>query len=66
MKRNFIRNIFAAALVFAVTACHDLDLNPLSSVASGNWYRDLQQIEMALNALDSAKFWRPDGDNQTD
>ena len=56
MKRNFIRNIFAAALVFAVTACHDLDLNPLSSAASGNWYRDLQQIEMALNTLDSAKF----------
>ena len=63
MKRNFIRNILAVALVFIATACHDLDMNPLSSAATGNWYRDLQQIEMALNALDSAKYWRPEGDN---
>ena len=38
-----------------MTACADLDLNPLSEGSSENWYHDETEIEMALNDL-----WRPD------
>ena len=38
-----------------ITACADLDLNPLANGSSENWYHDATEIEMALNDL-----WRPD------
>ena len=38
-----------------MTACANLDLNPLSEGSSENWYHDETEIEMALNDL-----WRPD------
>ena len=38
-----------------LSACADLDLNPLAQGSSENWYRDETEIEMALNDL-----WRPD------
>ena len=38
-----------------LTACADLDLNPLANGSSENWYHDETEIEMALNDL-----WRPD------
>ena len=44
-----------AIMVLGVTACADLDLNPLSEGSSENWYHDETEIEMALNDL-----WRPD------
>ena len=39
----------------SMTACANLDLNPLSEGSSENWYHDETEIEMALNDL-----WRPD------
>lgn len=39
----------------SMTACADLDLNPLSEGSSENWYHDATEIEMSLNDL-----WRPD------
>lgn len=47
--------ILAGALAFGLTACADLDLNPLSEGSSENWYHDETEIEMSLNDL-----WRPD------
>ena len=38
-----------------MTACADLDLNPLSEGSSENWYHDETEIEMAIN-----DWWRPD------
>ena len=42
-------------MAVGLTACADLDLNPLSEGSSENWYHDATEIEMALNDL-----WRPD------
>lgn len=47
--------IFTGAIVLSLSACADLDLNPLSEGSSENWYHDETEIEMALNDL-----WRPD------
>lgn len=41
--------------VSILTACVDLDLNPLSEGSSGNWYSSQQEIEMSVN-----DFYRTD------
>lgn len=53
-------NIISKYLLFSIatlgiSACADLDLNPLSEGSSENWYHDESEIEMSLNDL-----WRPD------
>jgi len=48
------------------TACADLDLNPLSKAASGNWYSDKEQIELTVNSLYNINFWRTDMEQWTD
>ena len=52
---NIIKYLCIGIMALGMTACADLDLNPLSEGASENWYRDETEIEMALNDL-----WRPD------
>ncbi|MGM9759353.1 MAG: RagB/SusD family nutrient uptake outer membrane protein [Parabacteroides sp.] len=47
--------LFAGVMALSLTACADLDLNPLSEGSSENWYHDETEIEMSLNDL-----WRPD------
>ncbi|WP_278961224.1 RagB/SusD family nutrient uptake outer membrane protein [Parabacteroides johnsonii] len=47
--------ILAGMVALGMTACANLDLNPLSEGSSENWYHDETEIEMALNDL-----WRPD------
>lgn len=47
--------IFTGAIALSLSACADLDLNPLSEGSSENWYHNETEIEMALNDL-----WRPD------
>lgn len=47
--------LFTGIVAASMTACADLDLNPLSEGASENWYKDQTEIEMSLNDL-----WRPD------
>jgi hypothetical protein len=42
-------------LITLTYSCANLDLNPLSSGSSENWYQDESEIEMSLNDL-----WRPD------
>ncbi len=47
--------LFTGIIVLGMTACADLNLNPLSEGASENWYHNETEIEMSLNDL-----WRPD------
>lgn len=42
---------------FLFTACHDLDLQPLSQASSETWFTDGPQVEMALNTLYLHQFW---------
>ena len=48
------KKILVMTMAVGLTACADLDLNPLSEGSSENWYHDATEIEMALNDL-----WRP-------
>ena len=61
MKFNKIHILSSVALMFSLSACHDLDLNPLSSASSGNWNSTEEQVEMAVNDLYRVGFWRIDG-----
>ena len=47
--------LLSGIVAFGMTACADLDLNPLSEGSSENWYHNETEIEMSLNDL-----WRPD------
>ena len=58
MKFNKIHILSSVALMFSLSACHDLDLNPLSSASSGNWNSTEEQVEMAVNDLYRVGFWR--------
>ena len=45
MKRNnIIVYLFSGVTLFS--ACHDLDLNPLSNGSTENWYSNETEIEM--------------------
>ena len=47
MKRNnIIVYLFSGVTLFS--ACHDLDLNPLSNGSTENWYSNETEIEMAV------------------
>lgn len=54
MKKNYI-HISCIMILLMMVSCANLDLNPLSSGSSENWYNDESEIEMSLNDL-----WRPD------
>ena len=62
-KINLI--LFIGCLI-CLTACHDLDLNPLSSASTGNWYSSEKEIEMAVNDLYRAVFWPEDEEGNSD
>ncbi len=53
MKKILLMTCISSML--ALSACVDLDLNPLSEGSSGNWYSSQQEIEMSLN-----DFYRTD------
>ena len=53
-KILLITSIF---LVFILSGCVDLDLNPLSEGSSGNWYSSQQEIEMSLNDFYRTSFF---------
>ena len=48
------------------TACSDLDLNPLSEGASGNWYSNVTEVEMSVNDLFQHNFWYTDAEAWSD
>ena len=64
MKYAIISLLFVS--LFAATACTDLDLNPLSSGSSANWYENETEITMALNDCYREVFWFKDDDFYTD
>lgn len=57
--------IFFLAVIF-ITACTDLDLNPLSEGSSQNWYSNQIEVEMAVNDLFRSVFWNEVSDEHTD
>ncbi|HAZ04274.1 MAG: hypothetical protein A2W90_23025 [Bacteroidetes bacterium GWF2_42_66] len=40
-----------------LSACNDLDLQPLSEASTETWYTDRTQVEMSLNTLYLHQFW---------
>ncbi len=48
--------------VLSLTACQDLDLNPLSEGSTATWYSDENQINMSLNDIYREVFWPMDED----
>lgn len=66
MKKYIIYIFCLLSGSFAMTSCHDLDLNPLSNGSTENWYSTATEIQMAVNQLYTSPYWRPEGDNQTD
>lgn len=58
MKVKRILPIAAAALV--VASCINLDLAPLDKPATGNWYKDKEQVIMSLNTIQLVQFWLSD------
>lgn len=58
------------ALAMSVFSCNTLDLNPLSESATGNFYSNQTELEMAINELYRAAFYDNDdelfSDNLTD
>lgn len=55
MKRNIIISLFGGVIL--LSACHDLDLNPLANGSTENWYSSEKEIEMAVNDLYRDSFW---------
>ena len=52
--------IFSLLIVFfLLSACNELDLNPLSEGSSENWYSNRTEVEMALGDLYRLVFWNP-------
>lgn len=51
---------------FLFTGCSKLDLNPLSSGSSENWYSTETEFELAVNDLYREVFWPQDNDLWTD
>lgn len=65
MKRNkIIITLFTGMTL--LSACHDLNLNPLSYGSTESWYSDETEVEMAVNELYRNDFWLIDEDTNTD
>lgn len=56
-----IKRIFTfAAMAIAAASCINLDLAPLDKPATGNWYKDKEQVIMSLNTIQLVQFWLSD------
>lgn len=58
--------IVALSLTSTFTACHKLDLNPLSEATNENFYRNQTELEMAVNDLYRLNFWGNDNELYSD
>jgi hypothetical protein len=65
MKMKY-KIFFTLIGLILITACHDLDLNPLAEGSSASWYADESQINLSLNDLYREAFWPLDEDVQFD
>ncbi len=62
-----IKSIFIITIgVLFITACTDLNLNPLSEGSSESWYSSETEIDMALNDIYREVFWPVDYTEWTD
>jgi len=67
VKENTMKKITIIAIICAgFTACSKLDLNPLSEPASGNFYSNQNELELAVNDLYRLDFWDNDNENFSD
>jgi len=49
--------LLTLSLLFILTGCQRLDLNPLSEGSSENWYNNEDEITLALNDLYRSSIW---------
>ncbi|MDR1814854.1 MAG: RagB/SusD family nutrient uptake outer membrane protein [Tannerella sp.] len=54
--KNIKYTVLSCTLVI-MSACNDLNLNPLSEGSSGNWYSTEEEIVMSINDLFRDVFW---------
>lgn len=58
--------IYTIATALTLVSCVDLNMNPLSSASSENWYSDAEEIRMALNDLYRSDFYGLESEYWTD
>lgn len=63
MKKSFIYKI---GLILILAACTDLDINPTSSVSSGNFFETQKDLEIAVNDLYQAFLFKFDNNEWGD
>lgn len=63
MKRS---KILLLGCCLSLSSCYDLDLNPLSSASSENWYSNETEIEMSIKDFYRQNFWTLDKESKTD
>ncbi len=51
---------------FGIFGCTDLDLTPKTGISSENFFRDIAELEIGLNALYQKNLWKIDEDWWTD
>lgn len=49
--------IILGAVAIVLSACTDLDMQPLSEASTESWFTDQNQVEMSLNTLYLHQFW---------
>jgi len=57
---------FFLLAIFGLTACNKLDLNPLSEAATGTFYSNQTELELAVNDLYRLDFWQNDSELYSD
>lgn len=60
------KSIIYIGIITVISACADLDLNPLSEGSSEAWYSNETEIEMSVNDLFRNVFWPSHDDEWTD
>lgn len=62
-----MKKIFSIIMIAAgLGACNKLDLNPLSEPATGSFYKNQTELELAVNDLYRLDFWSNDNEQFSD
>lgn len=61
-----LRILYIITVAFYLNACADLDLTPKTGISTENFFRNLQELEIGLNALYERRLWKIDEDWWTD
>src|SRR5699024_7333320 len=66
-KLNRMKKYAYTIILLAITVgCTDLDMNPLASASSENWYKNSEQVKMSINDLYKNAFWGNDSPSWPD